>query len=357
MNVSRVSLDRFPKVTALAARASRAVGPWLAGLCDGPAIELDGTGGVRISFAGVEPVELPAREEFLLIGSDGRRGRIAIDGWLALAVVSACLDQGAPTMLRKLGVGERGLLAARILPVIARLGGEVTLALEPAALPAVEPLACLALQVETPAARGRARLDLPHAWLASARARPLSPAGFSAAARRLDVIASVELAATQLPASDWAAARPGDAVVFDGSAAASLSTDWPAGLRIGDYCAAARLGAGGSLSLVEAFRSVSARAGKPTKEIAVMSPQSSEEQSQAVAAVAILAAAPVEVVAEIGRMTLRGDEVLGLAPGSVLSFGSRGLPIVLTAGGAPWARGELVDVEGELGVRLTELLR
>lgn len=73
-------------------------------------------------------------------------------------------------------------------------------------------------------------------------------------------------------------------------------------------------------------------------------------------ATAVLAAAPVEVVAELGRVTLRGDEVAGLAPGSVLVFGRAGA-IALRVGDEIWAEGELVDVDGALGVRVTSVSR
>jgi flagellar motor switch/type III secretory pathway protein FliN len=74
-------------------------------------------------------------------------------------------------------------------------------------------------------------------------------------------------------------------------------------------------------------------------------------------ATAALAAAPIEVTAELARLTLRGEELLGLAPGVVLTVGAeRVRAVVLRAGGEIWAEGELVDVEGELGVRVTRLL-
>jgi len=71
-----------------------------------------------------------------------------------------------------------------------------------------------------------------------------------------------------------------------------------------------------------------------------------------------LADAPIEVVAELARLTLRGEEVLGLVPGAVLAVAlERTRAITLRAGGEPWAEGELVDVDGQLGVRVTRLLR
>ena len=66
---------------------------------------------------------------------------------------------------------------------------------------------------------------------------------------------------------------------------------------------------------------------------------------------------PVEIVCELGRVTLSGRELIELEPGAVIPI-ARPLagPIDLTAGGRLIARGELVDVEGDLGVRLTEVL-
>lgn len=66
---------------------------------------------------------------------------------------------------------------------------------------------------------------------------------------------------------------------------------------------------------------------------------------------------PVQLTCEIGRVTLSAREVLELRPGAVLPVG-RPLagPVDLTAGGRVLARGELVDVEGEIGVRITELV-
>ena len=52
---------------------------------------------------------------------------------------------------------------------------------------------------------------------------------------------------------------------------------------------------------------------------------------------------PVEVVVEVGRLRLTGAQVLELGP------------VELRVGDRLIARGELVDVEGEAGVRLSEV--
>ena len=56
-------------------------------------------------------------------------------------------------------------------------------------------------------------------------------------------------------------------------------------------------------------------------------------------------------------MTLSGRELLELRPGAVLPVG-RPLagPIDLSVGGRVIARGELVDVEGEVGVRINHVM-
>ena len=78
------------------------------------------------------------------------------------------------------------------------------------------------------------------------------------------------------------------------------------------------------------------------------------EQTRALNAAAVLAAAHIEVIAELGRLVLRGEEVAGLGPGSVLVLGRAGAsPVALRVGDEIWAEGELVDVDGELGVRVT----
>jgi flagellar motor switch/type III secretory pathway protein FliN len=169
----------------------------------------------------------------------------------------------------------------------------------------------------------------------------------------------------------------GDALVFDGCAFPPAS-ERSVQVRIGDHQApaVARTLGEGEIVLAGAFRAAAARAGATTaaptgtmtgprawpvvvRKAGTMGAKAEADEDEA--KVALLGAAPIEVVAELGRMILRGDEVLALEKGSVLTLGRRGDSqadaVDLVVGGRPWARGELVNVDGELGVRITELVR
>ena len=71
-----------------------------------------------------------------------------------------------------------------------------------------------------------------------------------------------------------------------------------------------------------------------------------------------LAEVPVTVEAVLGSCTLTVDELLRLNAGSVIEVDRRvGEPIDLMVGGRLLARGELVLIDGALGLTLTELVR
>ena len=64
----------------------------------------------------------------------------------------------------------------------------------------------------------------------------------------------------------------------------------------------------------------------------------------------------VELACQLGTVTMTARQVLELAPGRVLDLARPlGGPVDLVAGGKIIGRGELVDVDGELGVRVTSL--
>jgi type III secretion system YscQ/HrcQ family protein len=67
--------------------------------------------------------------------------------------------------------------------------------------------------------------------------------------------------------------------------------------------------------------------------------------------------APVVVRVELGQVSMPASDWAKLRPGDVIETGQRlAEPVVLRVAGRAVARGELVDVDGELGVRIRELV-
>jgi type III secretion system YscQ/HrcQ family protein len=66
--------------------------------------------------------------------------------------------------------------------------------------------------------------------------------------------------------------------------------------------------------------------------------------------------APVVVRVELGTVSMSASDWAGLRPGDVIETGRRvAEPVLLRVAGRVVARGELVDVDGEVGVRVREL--
>jgi flagellar motor switch protein FliN len=66
---------------------------------------------------------------------------------------------------------------------------------------------------------------------------------------------------------------------------------------------------------------------------------------------------PVELAVEIGRTTMTIGETLSLAPGSIVSLNRlAGEPVDLLVNGKPIARGEVVVIDEEFGLRVTEVV-
>ena len=66
---------------------------------------------------------------------------------------------------------------------------------------------------------------------------------------------------------------------------------------------------------------------------------------------------PVELAVEIGRTKMTIRETLGLGPGSIVTLDrTAGEPVDLLVNGKPIARGEVVVIDEEFGLRVTEVL-
>jgi flagellar motor switch protein FliN/FliY len=65
----------------------------------------------------------------------------------------------------------------------------------------------------------------------------------------------------------------------------------------------------------------------------------------------------VEIAVEIGRTSMSIRETMALAPGSVVALKKpAGEPVDLLVNGKPIARGEVVTIDEEFGLRITELI-
>ena len=66
---------------------------------------------------------------------------------------------------------------------------------------------------------------------------------------------------------------------------------------------------------------------------------------------------PVELAVEIGRTHMTIRETLALGPGSIVTLNKlAGEPVDLLVNGKPIARGEVVVIDEEFGLRVTEVV-
>ena len=66
---------------------------------------------------------------------------------------------------------------------------------------------------------------------------------------------------------------------------------------------------------------------------------------------------PVDLAVEIGRTTMTIGETLALGPGSIITLNRlAGEPVDLLVNGKPIARGEVVVIDEEFGLRITEVV-
>jgi type III secretion system YscQ/HrcQ family protein len=345
------SLEGLPRVARAAPALTRGLARARAGLPAELSVPLKGLGLVSVASAWVQfgAPESPGASFALEVR--GQRARLTVEAALALRLVAALLGQPAPVAVRGLGRAERGVLAAVIAAFLqaAALDG-VRVGLEDTGPATDNETIAVHLRVHTPRLSGLAILELPARLLATL---PIRPPHLEARAIAAQV--TVELARTTLPAADFATARAGDRVVFEGTSPASTDGPWPVRIRFGASC-------GGQLSPDGSLR----RHG-PIGHHESETPMSSDDanitapvpiQPLSADAVRALAGAPVEIVAEVGRLTVRGDELVGLVEGGVLALGPRRpAEVILRVGGRPWAHGELVAVDEELAVRITALVK
>ena len=300
-------------------------------------------GRLSFSFSNVGP-SIPPGETMTLWSL--RRGDDA--GWLSieniggLRIVAALLGIASPRVNRRLRGAEVGMLAAAISAVCRVAIPGTLLSLARRSDWSGVGLARLCLHLDSPTFRHEVFLDLPPSAVPQSFPDLLSS---SMTRQRLQIPLRLQLARTTVPAGEWADARVGDAVVFGPYPKPAAFDEIPAQLICGAFAA-----------LVGIARNNTARIVRLFTPLASPERNSMSEDTVRNHAEAVIAGAPIEVGAESGLIVLPADELMSLSPGAVLPLGSPGsTEIQLRVGGRLWAQGELVNVDGQLGVRLTAL--
>ena len=303
-------------------------------------------GDLALTFSPCWAATAPAEDDAIYQLRRGReRGWLILPGLSGLRLVAAVLGIPAPRAQRAMGVAERGVLAA-IVSAVLRFAPGTRLSTATRGEWSGSGVARLEVSAACTLVREYGFLDVPPSWV---------PLGIgidnlvdALLARDLRIPVSIELARTTIAAAAWSYAQPGDALVFEERPwAPSSDAHLPVEVVVGKHVAPATCSTGGRLRLERPF------AAKGPLARSTMSQDTTQKINNDV-----LASAPIEIVAELGRVSLRADEVVALDAGSILTFGAISpARIELRVGDQPWATGELVNVEGRLGVRLLSVAR
>jgi flagellar motor switch/type III secretory pathway protein FliN len=306
-------LARWPRQLAQLARAA-------AGAPASLALDVPALGGALALARGlprkIEPAAL-TRDCVVWLEQGGVRVGVAVPVELGGQVVAQLLGL-ADSVALALGPVERGVLAYAVLTVASRAGftGCVTLVEAGADAALARSAALLVVPVAvTGALTGELRVVVEHA-----------PPVRAAVAADVLLGVSVELAV------EWARTRVGAAELATLAAGDRLRIPEGRRLRLATPT--------GGFELTDELR---VRTAYVREEVTSMSTESLIED------------VPVEVAVEVARVRLSVRELLDLAPGAVVPMGAPVGPVELRAGGRRVARGELVDIDGELGVRVTEV--
>ena len=356
--VEAFPLMALPRLPGASARWTRLLARTCAGFPPEVALAVAGLPSLwvrrtRLDFA--SDGDYRASSEVLGLEAHGRTGQLSIDSRLAVAATSALLTQiptrsgtGPLLTTRRLGRAERGVLAAAVAGLLDALDlPGVRLLTDVSAIWPTDGLS-VGFDVRLGSLSGTARLVVPAAWLERRPTRvPLvDPA-------QLAPLVVLELARTQLLVGELSQARAGDAVVFEGTSPARDDLSWPVLVRFGSAWCAVDFQVDGALR-----RAGSIQWGSDDPEEALSDPDAKTRSDRPALSAEVsrtIGGTPVEVVAEIGRMTVRADELAGLMEGGVLQLGKRTAAVELRVGDRPWAVGELVTVDDQLAVRIVEV--
>ncbi len=149
--------------------------------------------------------------------------------------------------------------------------------------------------------------------------------------------AVLRLGATRLTPAVLASLRPGDAVLLEQQATA---------LVIAESWVAAVQGAGSQWSLTQPPRA------EPDHQ---QGGWAMAEPHEDAAPAASLDELPVTLTFEVGRLTIQLGELRRFGPGSVIELANRQKLVEIAAHGRRIGEGELVELDGALGVKITRL--
>jgi type III secretion system YscQ/HrcQ family protein len=273
------------------------------------------------------------------LGGDGRAAHPVGDvlddlsaGALCYLFARLCAAAGADLRVRALlsdPAQARELLAADgalVLPIALELAGERV---------------------------GFVRVFLPEASARELGLRPRPVSAPPAALRTLPVALCAHAASVTLRRDELLALRAGDVVIPQRCRLVREPDGWRGALRlhvVGSLRTGFRCSTRHDELIVEALDTPEDPCMTETKSITTKAPLDTT---------ATLAGdAPISLCLELARFTLSLEELSQLTAGEVLSTGRPiGETATLCAAGKPIARGELVDIEGAIGLRVLELLR
>lgn len=327
--------DRLPRLrradAAVLTAASRYVGPSTPTIAESverafaalglprPTVELR-----SVCFAQANLADRAARFALHMPGVDGR------------AVLA--IDRGLIDTLNPAGSDVAGLVA-HVLAECTRAGLPPVVVEPETSKPPDGRGVEVAGIVEIEGLEGWVQLFVPKRWLRRAPRRKALRRLATLAAGRVVHTCPLVIARTGLTATELAELRPGDAVLFERHA-----------FDHGDLRATrlAALEVGGGVALPISLMDDGRWGGRLTTEDEME--DAGEETTQ------LLESAEIGVDVRVGRVSLTLDQLSRLAPGQVLTADREvGDDVELVANGTTIAIGELVDVEGVLGVRLVEL--
>jgi type III secretion system YscQ/HrcQ family protein len=322
--------------------AWRSIDAALSGALGGAAPRLEV--GVPYTFP---PRELAARVAGIpsamarVVRADGRGFAVVVEATLAARLAAAVLGAGSRELAapRAATPAERGVLAFLVAAALDARGASSFVvdaivddvhALAPLfADPSIVGVEGILYAGE---ARGRVRFFMPESLLTAAPpARPAGGERLGRMAVRLEIVAGH----ARVAARELAQLSPRDVVLLDRW---SVGRNGQGVVRLA--CGKGSFGAtlaGGTLTVTSAWD----RGGEIMTKSA--DPSMVEEL-------------PVELACRLAEITLTARDVLDLAPGAIVPLGKPpGTGVELVSGGRVVARGELVEVEGELGVRVLEV--